>query len=97
MEDGMKTDAGHDVRRVLDEGVVIAGEVQIQLLGLKLLPVKVKLLIASAQFAEATGLNWWPAKGRREAPARKDRRDVPAATARNGETRPRVRRKAGRE
>lgn len=97
MEDGMKTDAGHDVRRVLDEGVVIAGEVQIQLLGLKLLPVKVKLLIASAQFAESAGLNWWPAKGRREAPAPKGRRDVPAATERNGETRRRVRRKPAHE
>ena len=35
----METKADQDVRRVLDHGVVVAGEVQVQLLGLKLLPV----------------------------------------------------------
>ena len=60
----MKTDAGHDVRRVLDEGVVISGDVQVKLLGVKVLPIKVNLLIGSPALAESLGVNWWPARRR---------------------------------
>jgi len=60
----MKTDAGQDVRRVLDEGVVISGDVQVKLLGVKVLPIKVNLLIGSPALAESLGVNWWPARRR---------------------------------
>ena len=56
----MKTDAGHDVRRVLDEGVVISGDVQVKLLGMSVLPIKVNLLIGSTTRAESLGMSWWP-------------------------------------
>ena len=60
----MKTDAGHDVRRVLDEGVVISGDVQVKLLGMSVLPIKVNLLIGSPALAESLGMNWWPTRRR---------------------------------
>jgi hypothetical protein len=55
----MKTETGEDVLRVLDDGIVVAGEVQVQLLGLKVLPVKVNLVISSVARAEDLGLSWW--------------------------------------
>ena len=62
----MKTDAGEDVRELLDHGVVIAGEVQVKLFGMKVLPVKVNLVIATTQRAESLGLKWWPANPKRD-------------------------------
>ena len=45
--------------RVLDKGVVIAGDIQINLLDIELLTVKVRLLIASADKAKEMGIDWW--------------------------------------
>jgi hypothetical protein len=58
----MKTDTSEDVLGVLDHGIVVAGEVQVQLLGLKVLPVKVNLVISSVARAEGLGLSWWDKK-----------------------------------
>jgi hypothetical protein len=60
----METDAGRDLRRALDEGIVISGEVEVKLLGLRVLPVKVNLVIGSTALAERLGLNWWAAKNK---------------------------------
>ena len=48
---------------VLGEGIAITGELRIKLFGVGLLPIEVKLMISSAQLAEALGLAWWPARG----------------------------------
>src|ERR687895_4679 len=45
--------------RVLDKGVVIAGDIQINLLDIELLTIKVRLLIASADKAKEMGIDWW--------------------------------------
>ena len=45
--------------RVLDKGVVIAGDVAINLLGIELLTIKLRLLIASVDKAKEIGLDWW--------------------------------------
>src|SRR5688500_9009266 len=45
--------------RVLDKGVVIAGDVRINLLDIELLTIKVRLLIASADKAKEMGIDWW--------------------------------------
>ena len=45
--------------RVLDKGVVIAGDVKINLLDIELLTIKVRLLIASADKAKEMGIDWW--------------------------------------
>jgi hypothetical protein len=45
--------------RVLDKGVVIAGDIQINLLDIELLTIKLRLIVASVETARAMGLRWW--------------------------------------
>ena len=45
--------------RVLDKGVVIAGDIRINLLDIELLTIKVRLLISSADKARELGMDWW--------------------------------------
>src|SRR4051812_1399733 len=45
--------------RVLDKGLVIAGDIRINLLDIELLTIKVRLLIASADKAREMGIDWW--------------------------------------
>jgi hypothetical protein len=47
------------LERVLDKGIVIAGDIQINLLDIELLTVKLRLLIASVDRAREMGINWW--------------------------------------
>ncbi len=45
--------------RVLDKGLVIAGDIKISLANVELLTVQVRLLVCSIDKAEQIGLNWW--------------------------------------
>ncbi len=45
--------------RVLDKGVVIAGDIRINLLDIELLTIKIRLLISSADKAKEMGIDWW--------------------------------------
>lgn len=47
------------LERVLDKGIVIAGDIQINLLEIELLTIKLRLLIASVDRAREMGINWW--------------------------------------
>jgi hypothetical protein len=47
------------LERVLDKGIVVAGDIQINLLDIELLTVRIRLLIASADKAREMGINWW--------------------------------------
>lgn len=47
------------LERVLDKGIVIAGDIQINLLDIELLTIKLRLLIASVDRAQEMGINWW--------------------------------------
>ena len=44
---------------VLDKGVVIAGDIKVNLLEIELLTIKLRLLIASVDKAREMGINWW--------------------------------------
>ena len=44
---------------MLDKGIVIAGDIQINLLDIELLTIKLRLLIASVDRAREMGINWW--------------------------------------
>jgi hypothetical protein len=44
---------------VLDKGIVIAGDIQINLLDIELLTIKLRLLVASVERAQEMGINWW--------------------------------------
>lgn len=45
--------------RVLDKGVVIVGDIKIDLVEVELLTIKIRLLIASVDKAKTMGINWW--------------------------------------
>lgn len=47
------------LERVLDKGVVIAGDIQIKLADVELLTIKIRLLIASVDKAKEMGIDWW--------------------------------------
>ena len=47
------------LERVLDKGIVIAGDIQVNLLDIELLTVKLRLLVASVDKAREIGIDWW--------------------------------------
>ena len=47
------------LERVLDKGIVIAGDIDVRLLDIELLTLKLRLLIASADTAKSMGIDWW--------------------------------------
>ena len=47
------------LERVLDKGIVIAGDIQINLLEIELLTIKLRLLVCSVDRAHEMGINWW--------------------------------------
>jgi Gas vesicle protein len=60
------------LERVLDKGIVIAGDIQINLLDIELLTVKLRLLIASVDRAREMGINWWEADPSLQSPQDRD-------------------------
>ena len=47
------------LERVLDKGLVIAGDIRVNLLDIELLTIKLRLVIASLDTARQVGINWW--------------------------------------
>jgi hypothetical protein len=47
------------LERVLDKGIVIAGDIKIDLLDIELLTIRIRLLVASADKAREMGIDWW--------------------------------------
>jgi hypothetical protein len=47
------------LERILDKGVVIVGDIKINLVDVELLTIKIRLLIASVDKAKSLGINWW--------------------------------------
>ena len=47
------------LERVLDKGIVIAGDISIHLADVELLNIKIRLLIASVDKAKEIGISWW--------------------------------------
>ncbi|MEO7041726.1 MAG: gas vesicle protein [Gemmatimonadaceae bacterium] len=45
--------------RVLDKGLVIAGDIKINLANVELLTIQIRLLVCSIDKAEQIGMNWW--------------------------------------
>src|SRR3954469_1675073 len=45
--------------RVLDKGLVIAGDIKINLANVELLTIQIRLLVCSIDKAQQIGLNWW--------------------------------------
>jgi len=47
------------LERVLDKGIVIAGDIKICLADVELLNIKIRLLVASVDKAREMGIDWW--------------------------------------
>ncbi|MDP9160273.1 MAG: gas vesicle protein [Acidobacteriota bacterium] len=45
--------------RVLDKGLVIAGDIRVSLANVELLTIRIRLLVCSVDKAEQIGMNWW--------------------------------------
>jgi Gas vesicle protein len=79
---GRQPDSLADVlERVLDKGIVIAGDIVVNVLDIELLTLKIRLFISSAETAKEMGLDWWShdpfyngsdGGGRRALPGRAD-------------------------
>jgi hypothetical protein len=73
------------LERVLDKGVVIAGDVAVNLLDIELLTLKVRLLIASADTARSMGIDWWESDPFLSSRARADSERLSRLEAENAE------------
>ncbi|GGY57707.1 gas vesicle protein [Streptomyces omiyaensis] len=47
------------LERVLDKGIVIAGDIRINLLDIELLTIRLRILVASVDKAKEMGIDWW--------------------------------------
>jgi hypothetical protein len=47
------------LERVLDKGIVIAGDIRVNVLDIELLTIKIRLLVASVDKARELGIDWW--------------------------------------
>ena len=47
------------LERVLDKGIIIAGDIRVNLLDIELLTIKLRLLVVSVDKAEQMGIDWW--------------------------------------
>ncbi|MEH1015249.1 gas vesicle protein [Micromonospora sp. CPCC 206060] len=63
---GQVLPAGHEpanlgdiLERVLDRGIIIAGDIRVSLLDIELLTLKLRLVIASVDTARQMGIDWW--------------------------------------
>jgi gas vesicle protein GvpA/GvpJ/GvpM family len=86
---GAVTNLADVLERVLDKGIVIVGDIRVNLLDIELLTIKLRLLVASVDTARRIGIDWWQhdpwvtggdSDERRSLAARVDRleRDLPS-------------------
>ena len=55
--------------RILDKGLVVAGDIKINLANVELLTIRIRLLVCSIDKAEEIGMNWWRTDPNYAAPA----------------------------
>ena len=79
--------------RVLDKGLVIAGDIKINLANVELLTIHVRLLVCSIDKAQEIGLDWWRADPRLSASAAREARGQAALPSDVGERLERIERR----
>jgi hypothetical protein len=83
--------------RVLDKGLVIAGDIRVSLANVELLTIRIRLLVCSVDKAEQIGLNWWKFDPNlTQAAAPPQRRPLPPARAATVPTPPQRRARAAK-
>src|SRR5580692_4362103 len=53
------TTLGDLIERILDKGIVIAGDIKIKLVEVELLTIQIRLVVCSVEKAKELGLDWW--------------------------------------
>src|SRR5262249_8981072 len=53
------TNLGDILERVLDKGLIIAGDIKVNLLDIELLTIKLRLMVVSVETARQLGIDWW--------------------------------------
>ena len=80
MQSAIHADGLADVlERILDKGIVIAGDVSVSLVGIELLTIRLRLLIATVDKAKELGIDWWerdPALSSRAAELEAENQDL---------------------
>jgi len=66
--------------RVLDKGLVVAGDIRVSLANVELLTIRIRLLVCSVDKAEQIGLNWWKYDPNLTAGGPGDTKSLPADT-----------------
>jgi hypothetical protein len=56
------------LERVLDKGVVIAGDIKIKICDIELLSIQIRLLVCSVDKAKEMGMTWWWQEAAQSAP-----------------------------
>ncbi len=79
---------GDILERVLDRGIVIAGDIRVSLLDIELLTIKLRLVVASVETAAQMGIDWWRSDPWLTSRAEPVDRGVPGGRAVPGGTRP---------
>ena len=73
------------LERVLDKGIVIAGDIRICIADIELLSIKIRLLVASVEKAKEMGIDWWqtdPALSSRAKTLEEENRELTKRVAR---------------
>jgi hypothetical protein len=83
------------LERVLDKGIVIAGDIRIQVADIDLLNIKIRLLVASVDRAMEMGIDWWQQDsylscGAKSTDLDQENRDLKKQLERNEERRKRM-------
>jgi Gas vesicle protein len=87
-----QTNLADILERVLDKGIVIAGDIQINLLDVELLTIKLRLLVASVDRAREMGIDWWEGDPSLRSGARDQGDGTPQLERENRELRERLER-----
>jgi hypothetical protein len=67
------------LERVMDKGIVIAGDIKVSIADIELLSIKIRLLVASVEKAKEMGIDWWqsdPALSSKAKALEEDNRDL---------------------
>jgi hypothetical protein len=67
--------------RILDKGLVVAGDIKINLANVELLTIRIRLLVCSIDKAEEIGMNWWRSDPNYRGPVVSGSHDTPALLA----------------
>ena len=70
------------LERILDKGLVIAGDIKIKLVDIELLTIQIRLLVCSVEKAREMGIDWWTTNSYLSSNAAPDKSQVEDLNAR---------------